>query len=47
MIFNLNGDCISQDDNYKDDMFFWIKYPDTEYTIVPCEGLQPILSKKK
>ena len=51
MLFDDQGNPIKEIKNYKNDMFFWIQYPDkNEYTIVPCgsdNGMEPCLIKEK
>ena len=45
MIFNLNGDCISEDYNYKNDAFCCIRYPDKLTGIYIYDDLQITLTK--
>jgi len=51
MLFDDKGNPVKEVEKYKNDMFFWIQYPDKNgYTIVPCgseNGMEPSLTKGK
>jgi len=50
IIFDDKGNVKKEIKDYKNDMFFWIQYPDNnEYVIVPCGsdlGVEPVLTKE-